>query len=564
MIPKELLDVATPEERAEVDRLLLAPPDFLYANDPFGWMHDVLGIPRELIQWSLLPGYDGHRWDGTPDPLFEVCEAIRQGQDCGVESATGTGKTFLAAGLALWFHACFEDSLVITTAPKEDQLTAQLWKEIGRFWPRFHARYPQATTVKLRVRMKDGQGESEIWAIWGYACGIDAGAQSATRAQGFHAKHMLQITEETPGIDPSVMAALANTATGTHNVRLALGNPDSQLDTLHLFCIEPGVRHIRVSGYDHPNVVLNRDIVPGAVTRKSLTKLAGRWAPGSAMYDSRARGISPAQSVDALIQLAWCQQAAARKLTKGARALGVDVAQSENGDKAAIARGAGPVLLEVEEFPCPNATQLGRDVATEARRDGIPASLIGVDPIGVGAACVNELRERVGPDIQALNGGDSPVDGAQRLPDGSTRSWAPDANEHRNLRGQMYWQLREDLRLGVIQLPNDPELFRELTMTRWEPKNGLVWVESKIEVRKRLGRSPDKADSVVYWNWVRPRDVSFTAPEIPVKQDDRAVRWDHTKRRPIEVSPEEAFNRDMGLGGSEKRSGEWEPGGPNW
>ncbi|MFA6167815.1 MAG: hypothetical protein WC700_14435, partial [Gemmatimonadaceae bacterium] len=421
----------------------------------------------------------------------------------------------------------------------------------------FHARYPQASTVKLRVRMREGQGESEVWAIWGYACGIDAGAQSATRAQGFHAQHMLQVTEETPGIDPSVMAALANTATGTHNVRLALGNPDSQLDTLHVFCVEPGVRHVRISGYDHPNVVLDREVVPGAVTRKSLLKLRGRWGPGSAMYDSRARGISPAQAVDALIQLMWCQAAASRTLPRGPKALGVDVAQSENGDKAAIARGAGPVLIEVEEFPCNNATQLGRDVATEARREGIPANMVAVDPIGVGAACVNELRERLGPEIHALNGGDSPVDGAQRLPDGSTRTWAPDANEHRNLRGQMWWQLREDLRLGTVQLPNDPELFRELTMPRWEPKNGVVWVESKLEVKKRLGRSPDKADAVVYWNWIRPRDVVSSVPEAAVKQDDRAVRWDYAKKQPIELTPEAAFERDMGLGGVQHREGEW-------
>ena len=60
------------------------------------------------------------------------------------------------------------------------------------------------------------------------------------------------------------------------------------------------------------------------------------------------------------------------------------------------------------------------------------------------------------------------------------------------------------------------------------------------------------------------REAMAGPPETPVKRDDRAVRWDHVKKQPIEVSPEEAFNRDMGLGGSQRRDGEWEPGGPNW
>lgn len=53
-------------------------------------------------------------------------------------------------------------------------------------------------------------------------------------------------------------------------------------------------------------------------------------------------------------------------------------------------------------------------------------------------------------------------------------------------------------------------------------------------------------------------------PDIPVKRDDRAVRWDHGKKQPIEVSPEEAFQREMGLGGPQHRNGEWSPGDPNW
>lgn len=60
------------------------------------------------------------------------------------------------------------------------------------------------------------------------------------------------------------------------------------------------------------------------------------------------------------------------------------------------------------------------------------------------------------------------------------------------------------------------------------------------------------------------RDAMPAPPDVPTKRDDRAVRWDHVKKQPIEVSPEEAFQREMGLGGPQHRNGEWSPDEPNW
>lgn len=485
--------------------------DRKYQLAPVRWAVEKLGIPAESIIWSMNEGYEDHVWDGTPDPLAELARAIARGEDTGVESATGTGKTYELGWLALWFCACFEDSLVITTAPKEGQLTTQLWKEIGRHWPKFKAAYPNAETVQLRVRMKPGKEDQETWAIVGYACGVEAGAQSATRAQGFHAPHMLIMTEETPGIDQAVMTAFENTCTGTHNIRLAVGNPDHQLDTLHRFCTSPGVTHIRISALDHPNVVSGKDVIPGACSRKSIERAKRNWGEGSPMYESRVRGVSPKQAVNALIRLDWCEAAAARwektKNISGFPALGVDVAQSENGDKAAIAKWNGARLESVTAFQCPNATDLGTDVHTIMKAEGIPASSVGVDSVGIGAATVNELARLTTTGVRALSGGMPAMPGGQKDNDGTTWEWVPDANNFNNLRSQMYWQLREDLRLGRVSLPPDPLLFRELTTPTFEPVNGKVQVESKQAIKKRLGNSPDRADAVVYGNWVRPRSV---------------------------------------------------------
>ncbi len=532
----------------------ISPADIIYRKDPLGWIIDRLEVPRGTLDWASLPEFAGHPWDGSPNPLVMATEALSMGRDVGIESATGTGKTYFAAAVALWFNTCFPDALVITTAPKEDQLTTQLWKEIGRHWPIYKKKYPQASMVQLRLRMREGAGEQERWAIIGYACGVGSVEDAATRAQGFHAAHMLIITEETPGIHPAVMAAFLNTSVGSHNLRLALGNPDNVQDPLHQFCMEKGTVHIRMSAFDHPNVVLDRDVIPGAQTRRGIEKLTDKWGLDTPMYMSRVRGISPRQATDALIKYEWCESAGRRvadplwtKGRIGPKAMGVDVAQSENGDKAAIARGSGAVLESVIDFPCPNATQLGRDVAEEARRYGIPANYVGVDPIGVGAAAVNELRERLGFNVRCLNGSESPIDRAQRSGDGAVQTWVPDANEHRNLRGQMWWQLREDLRNEAVAFPWDEKLFRELTAIRWESRNGVVWIESKMETRKRLGHSPNLADAVVYWNWIRPREITVTEPEHfkHAKRANQALPFDYEKRKVKGFNVEEAIEREL-------------------
>jgi len=65
------------------------------------------------------------------------------------------------------------------------------------------------------------------------------------------------------------------------------------------------VQHIRISAYDHPNIVLKRSIIPGAVTQKSIDIRRDEYGEKSNLYKSRVRGIAPAQAADSLIQRQW-------------------------------------------------------------------------------------------------------------------------------------------------------------------------------------------------------------------------------------------------------------------
>ncbi len=468
-----------------------------YKKNPLDYFSDKLGIKPETIDWNLIKGYENHKWDGSVNPFMEIINSLVKNNWVGVESATGTGKTFLGALLVFWFLECFEHSLVVTTAPKQEQLSLHIWKEICRLHPSFGK--GELTQLKLKLNVDD----DERMAV-GFVAGVKADEESSTRAQGFHAEHMLIILEETPGIPAPVITALQNTCTAPHNIIIAFGNPDSTMDNLHTFCLQKQVKQFRISAFDHPNVVLNNSgFIPGAASREGIRRIEERFGKDCAIALSRTRGISPDQPKYALIRMEWIKKAIElfndkclpngkipeEKLT-GLFALGVDVADSEQGDKAAIAIGRGEYLISVSEFQCSDSNRLGKkDIFLLMNEKGILPDNVGVDGIGVGAGTINALKE-IGVKVINIKGSESPV----------KLNLSEDFN---NLRSQMWWQLREDLRTGKIGIPNDSVLIADLITPIWCIKNGNIVVESKEEIKKRLGRSPNRGDSVVYWNWVR-------------------------------------------------------------
>lgn len=465
-----------------------------YQTHPLEWMRDRLGIKPETIDWMLLPEYENHKWDGSPNPLKQILDALVNWEWVGVESATSCSKTFLAAAISLWFLDVFENSLVITTAPKKDQLEINIWKEIGKLHKKFGRGY--LDTLMLRM-LKSDQGKKEFgWAIIGFVAGTKADKETEEKAQGIHAEHLLIIFEEMPGVPRSIINSFKLTAQAPHNLLLGLGNPNHRLDPLHTFCKLPRVRHIRISGYDYPNIVLdNPNFIPGGKSKQGIKDILDDVRTKEApRYLSRVRGISPGQSIDSLINVQWCYDAIEREdseVAKGLYALGVDVADSETGDQAALAFGKGAVLLMLEAFQCPDANQLGKTKVKEHIIDyRMDPKYVGVDGVGVGAGTINALKE-LGYKVSNLKGGAA----AEKIPG--------DAYSFQNLRSQMWWQMREDLKYSRICLPNDEDLVADLCAPTYKDNDKFIIVESKDDIKKRLGRSPNKGDAAVYWNWVR-------------------------------------------------------------
>jgi len=78
---------------------------------------------------------------------------------------------------------------------------------------------------------------------------------------------------------------------------------------------------------------------------------------------------------------------------------------------------------------------------------------------------------------------------------GSARASAP--AQFRNLRAEIHWGLREVLPL--ISIPNDHELLAQfMAITYNINSTGQIEIIPKEEIKKRLGRSPDRAEAIIY------------------------------------------------------------------
>lgn len=571
------MSVTAIEARRAMEILANRAKENNWRKNPETWYVERFGGKLTDLIWSNWPGYEDHKWDGTPDPFLKAFKALAGWNNIAIESATSTGKTHLAARIAYWFLDVFPDSLVVTTAPKEKQLKAVLWGEMSACFGRFKKLRPKAEMFDLRVlpdgsKVKSGaykpDGDddefSDLHQCIGVVSGVRAGEESATKMQGFHRKYMLFICEEAAGVPQAVMTAIKNTCTGEHNVIMGIGNPDSVTDALHQFAELPHVEAIRISAYDHPNVVTGKTVIDGAVSQKSIDIRLREYGEDSNLFRSRVRGIAPDQSTDSLILLKWVYQCAINhdsyqeiQLDEISHpAVGVDVANSEGGDAACLAWGNKNECTSIHEFRCQNANHLAYNLfmtTSELEAKGyhdystrkiqmyhVTADHIGIDAVGIGVATVNTMMDN-GYKIISLQGGQN-------------ENEVPKDNEEkplykfRSLRAQMWYEARIDLQNKNVRL-NIPygdllKLGKELTMPRYKVSEGAIVLEPKEEIKKRLGKSPNMADSFVYWNWVRKNRTAALPFDMPLSDVPDPQNYDHEnqfdQRRAFDLRESEA------------------------
>jgi hypothetical protein len=399
----------------------------------------------------------------TPQQI-ELCHSVRDNRRTASPAGHAVGKTFLAAQLVLWFLFTNESSKILTSAPTWFQVENLLWREIRKA----HQQSVYALggeVIQTQINL------SEDW----FAVGLST--NDAIRFQGIHAPRVMVIFDEATGIAPDFWEAAEGVAVGDSDRFLAIGNPTDPSSRFKTVCDSPLWNAIRLSAESHPNVLENKQIVPGAVTKQwvdeRLVEYGGR---DTSLYRARVRGLFPELGDDMLISLADVERAQNRwHQPQGIPvAVGCDVARFGADETVFIDLYADGTVAMPQTFHGKDTMQTaGRLKASNALKKG-------VDDAGVGGGVTDRLKEQK-VEILAYNGGEAAIDSDRFL----------------NRRAESWWLIREKLRSDAINLPPDNKLAADLTNIKYKfSSRGQIQLESKDDLKKRINRSPDRGDAL--------------------------------------------------------------------
>lgn len=446
-----------------------------WADDPVGL---AVRIGREPVDYQaeVMRDVVDHRFN-----TWRGCHS------CGKEHVAGT--------LAVWGVA--RRMLVLVISATEGQTVGQTMREVGDGFAAAHREFGLAFK-RFRRSIRIG-GEDRVVALTGSA-NVDA-------LTGWHDPNgVLVIISEGQGErleDAAYDAALGNANTERGRV-LAMGNPTRPSGRFFEINQKSSWRVHQTSAFDTPNVRAGETVIPGFPGPNWPDEMAAEHGRQSPFYIGRVLGEFPDSAVDGMFRRSWLDAAAERydRLLMEARReketpfIALDVSRSGPDDCVAAIR-RGRVVERLETWSFDDTTDTVRRVADLARElglvtrqeSGVVRSLsskdvdvghIIVDAVGLGGPIADRLRE-LGWNAKDFKAGEN----ARRR------------SRFANAKAEAFWTLRNALEAGDVALPPDERLFKELLAhTYATDARSRVRMESKSEVKDRLGHSPDAADAV--------------------------------------------------------------------
>jgi hypothetical protein len=430
-----------------------------YRDNPVGFCREVLGVESA----TRRSNGEAYQFTVLADLVAHPRVAVRSGH--------GVGKTALDAWAALWWITSRPMSRVIVLAPEfSRQIRAVLFSEM-RKWAR-RARVKLPVEVLANRILIEGFGEE--WSATGMSTAGDP-----ARIEGFHAEGgVLLIVDEMKGVPTDAFDAVQGALTDADDARLLVTSVPGGAGA------GPFWKSCQATSEWRVHHVPSTDS-----SRVSPTWVADRekdWGLGSPLYACRVLGEFADAGEGVLFPLPLLDAAMARVLVVPdgtGVALGVDVARSVAGDQNCIAVVRGGRLERLALWRSPDTMVTVQRVLEYVATTG--AAMIAVDVGGVGGGVCDRLRQ-LGRSVTDVAFGGA----------------ATDPTRFVNRRAEMYWGLRDGLEKGTVALPEDDEVVADLSAIRYTfDQRGRIALESKDDVRARLGRSPDRGDSIALAFW---------------------------------------------------------------
>lgn len=274
-----------------------------YRSNPTGFKTDILSLKPEYV-WRKM---------------CDVSNSIRDNQFTAVRAGHSVSKTFNLGRDIVWFKTCFQPSTIITTAPSDNQVKNQLWREV-------HAAYAGAKVPlggKMTTLQWDVKPSPEVLASlapelrepWeknfaiGFSTSPDSATEHATKIAGWHNIWVLVVMDEACGIHPQIWRTAMEALIIDERCKVvAIGNPtDPECDFAKAcFSSDPeknegnktytsdeGWNVVTISATDTPNYKQGKRVIPGLAGRAYVERMRKKYGSNGDGFRYRVLGLFP-------------------------------------------------------------------------------------------------------------------------------------------------------------------------------------------------------------------------------------------------------------------------------
>ena len=433
-----------------------------YEQQPIEFCQDLLGL--KLDTWQE-----------------KASEALRDHHFVAIKSGSGVGKSVWISAMASWMLCTKPFSKVPCTAPSKHQLEDVLW---GEFYKRIqNSPYMQelVTWTHTKVAVKNYEPS---WYAVARTARVSPDGTIAEGLQGFHAeKNLMFLVDEASGVPDAVFPAMEGALTGEDAYAILTGNPTRLSGYFHSIFEDAKLRELyktfTVSCYDS-----------SYVEDRYIKMMESRYGKDHPVFQIKVLGEFPDSDVFLIFNVEDVDKMKNNMFADvGAhnpnvdKEIGVDIGRTVAKSIACVRQGNK--IIEWSERGLRGTTTDVPEIAEWiiALILAYNPSAVKIDAIGIGAG-VYDIVKRLYPKIVHPVIGNIP-------PEDSKKS------RYVNLRAQGYWELREILPNLYVEKPSQMFL-DELSDLRYKLKGDKILIESKEEIMKRIGRSPDYVDATVY------------------------------------------------------------------
>ena len=491
---------------------------------------------RECI--DLLWNADGNNVVEWNPWLEKMLEESCEHNFLAVAGCSSSSKSFGGAIIAIVnFIADPENTLVLVTSTSIGAAKRRIWKSVMQLWKYLPEKYQKLGKHKPSLNMihyqpQDGSVAHDAAAICLVAAEQKQEASAVQKLVGLKNERVILIADELCELSPAVLQASDNLISNPWFQMIAMSNPKDREDSFGLMCepvdgwsaldesmMEWDTKYgkaIRFDVLQSPNYLEQECIYKYMLTYEKIERFRNQHGENSARFYRFYRGFFPVQGAEDTIYTDTDFNAfMAEKIKwKGepTKVAGLDLSFSSGGDKTSLCiclfgeSVEGLMCLQFEKFYQihenaadklnPRTDQICAEVKKILDQEGVGYANVAVDNTG-GAGTVDRLTQFMSRDLMRINFGGKATDRPV-----SSNDRTPSHKKYKNRVSELWGVGIEYFRGGQLAgFRKDPDLCTEMKARRYNMVKGAdgerMEVEPKPKMKLRIGRSPDKADSLM-------------------------------------------------------------------